>query len=195
MFNEYVDWTFCLFPPSFRGKVFSLWASLIVTAVADLPALQERQVDPWFGKIPWRRKWQPPLVFLPGESHGQRSLGGCSPGVAKIGHTECLPRPHFLVLLPGRCHGQSSLVGCSPGACKELLWLSYQTAAAVKFSSLKCMLPVGFCRCCLSSWRSSILFLFLWKILFPTNGWRVLSNTIFFLPQLSWITWFFSLAF
>ena len=26
------------------------------------------------GKIPWRRKWQPPLVFLPGKSHGQRSL-------------------------------------------------------------------------------------------------------------------------
>ena len=30
---------------------------------------------PWAGKIPWRRKWQPPPVFLPGESHGQRSLG------------------------------------------------------------------------------------------------------------------------
>ena len=27
----------------------------------------------------WRRKWQPTPVFLPGESHGQRSLGGCSP--------------------------------------------------------------------------------------------------------------------
>ena len=30
--------------------------------------------DPWFGKIPWRRSWQPNPVFLPGESHGQRSL-------------------------------------------------------------------------------------------------------------------------
>ena len=27
------------------------------------------------GKIPWRRKWQPTPVFLPGKSHGQRSLG------------------------------------------------------------------------------------------------------------------------
>ena len=35
--------------------------------------------DPWFGKIPWRRKWQPTLVFLPGESHEQRSLVGYSP--------------------------------------------------------------------------------------------------------------------
>ena len=30
--------------------------------------------DPWVGKIPWRRAWQPTPVFLPGESHGQRSL-------------------------------------------------------------------------------------------------------------------------
>ena len=36
------------------------------------------------GKIPWRRKWQLTPVFLPGESHGQRSLAGYSPQ----GHTE-----------------------------------------------------------------------------------------------------------
>ena len=30
--------------------------------------------DPWVWKISWRRKWQPTLVFLPGEFHGQRSL-------------------------------------------------------------------------------------------------------------------------
>ena len=30
--------------------------------------------DPWIRKIPWRRPWQPTPVFLPGESHGQRSL-------------------------------------------------------------------------------------------------------------------------
>ena len=35
--------------------------------------------DPWIGKIPWRRKWQPTPVFLPGESHGRRSLVGYSP--------------------------------------------------------------------------------------------------------------------
>ena len=33
----------------------------------------------WVAKIPWRRKWQPTPVFLPGESHGQRSLVGHSP--------------------------------------------------------------------------------------------------------------------
>ena len=35
--------------------------------------------DPCMGKIPWRRAWQPPPVFLPGESHGQKSLVGYSP--------------------------------------------------------------------------------------------------------------------
>ena len=35
--------------------------------------------DPQVGKTPWRRKWHPTPVFLPGESHGQRSLVGCSP--------------------------------------------------------------------------------------------------------------------
>ena len=34
--------------------------------------------NPWIGKIPWRRAWQPTPVFLPGESHGQRSLVGYS---------------------------------------------------------------------------------------------------------------------
>ena len=33
----------------------------------------------WVGKIPWRRKWHPTPVFLPGKSHGQRSLAGYSP--------------------------------------------------------------------------------------------------------------------
>ena len=37
--------------------------------------------------LPWRRKWQPTPVFLPGESHGQRSLAGSSVhGVARVGH-------------------------------------------------------------------------------------------------------------
>ena len=35
--------------------------------------------NPWVRKIPWRRAWQPIPVFLPGESHGRRSLVGYSP--------------------------------------------------------------------------------------------------------------------
>jgi len=35
-------------------------------------------LDPWVGKIFWRRKWQPTPVFSLGKSHGQRSLAGFS---------------------------------------------------------------------------------------------------------------------
>jgi len=41
--------------------------------------LKRHRFDPWVRKIPWKRALQPTTVFLPGESHGQRSLAGCSP--------------------------------------------------------------------------------------------------------------------
>ena len=41
------------------------------------------RLDPWVRKIAWKRKWQPTPVFLPGESHGQRSLAGYSPWGSK----------------------------------------------------------------------------------------------------------------
>jgi len=40
--------------------------------------------NPWVRKIPWRKKWQPTPLFLPGKSHGQRSLRATVQGVAKI---------------------------------------------------------------------------------------------------------------
>ena len=41
--------------------------------------------DPRVEKIPWRRAWQPTPVFLPGESHGQRSFGGLqSTGLQRV---------------------------------------------------------------------------------------------------------------
>ena len=74
----------------------------------------------------WRRKWQPTLVFLPGESQGRWSLEGCRLwGCTGSDTTEatsqqqpCVywrrqwhPTP---VLLPGKSHGWRSLEGCSP---------------------------------------------------------------------------------
>ena len=47
------------------------------SVVMNPPAKHE--FDLWVGKVPWRRKWQPNPVFLPGKSHGQRSLVGYSP--------------------------------------------------------------------------------------------------------------------
>ena len=60
----------------------------MVLVVKNLPANEGRckrhRFDPWVGKISWRREQQHTPVYLPGESHGQRSLAGYSPW----GHTE-----------------------------------------------------------------------------------------------------------
>ena len=59
--------------------------------VKNLLAIQETGFDPWVGKIPCRRKWQPTPVFLPGESHSQRSLVGYSSwGQEELDRTELL---------------------------------------------------------------------------------------------------------
>ena len=50
--------------------------------------------SPCIGKIPWRRKWQPIPVLLPGKSHGCRSLAGYSPWGRKESYTT--ERLHFL---------------------------------------------------------------------------------------------------
>ena len=79
-------------------------------------------VIPWVGKIPWRRKWQPTSVFLPGKSHGERGQVDRSPWGHKesdttewlsththtpvSGWSDSLPHPHpfrsawFWVLRP-----------------------------------------------------------------------------------------------
>ena len=47
--------------------------------VKSLPVIQETAVRSLIRKIPWRRKWQSTPVFLPGKSHGQRSLADYCP--------------------------------------------------------------------------------------------------------------------
>ena len=42
--------------------------------------------NPWVGKTPWRREWQPTPVFLPGNFHGQGSLMLQSMGSQGVGH-------------------------------------------------------------------------------------------------------------
>ena len=60
--------------------------------------MQEAQFDPCVGKIPWRRKWQPTPVFLPGKSHGQMSLAGYSPWGRKESDTTELLNDNSLVI-------------------------------------------------------------------------------------------------
>ena len=51
--------------------------------VKNLPAMQETQGQSLSWEDPHRRKWQPTPAFLPGESHGQRSLAGYTPWCCK----------------------------------------------------------------------------------------------------------------
>ena len=57
------------------GDIFKTWASL--GSVVKSPPVNW----PLAWEDPWRRKWQPTPLFLPGQSHGQRSLAGYSTGV------------------------------------------------------------------------------------------------------------------
>ena len=54
----------------------SLWASDVAQRLKKKSACQCRRhrFYPWVGKMPWKRKWWPTAVSLPGKSHGQRSL-------------------------------------------------------------------------------------------------------------------------
>ena len=66
------------------------------------PAFQCRRLgfDPWVRKIPCRKKWQPTPVFLPGESHTQRSLVVYSPwGCRELNRTEQLST-HIHPIIP-----------------------------------------------------------------------------------------------
>ena len=55
------------------------WASMVAQLVGSACNVGRPGFDPWVEKIPWRRAWQTTPVFLPGETHGQRSLVGYSP--------------------------------------------------------------------------------------------------------------------
>ena len=59
------------------------WASLAAQTVKNLLRCRRPKFDSWVGKIPWRRKWQSTLVFLPEKSHGQRSLVSTVHGFGK----------------------------------------------------------------------------------------------------------------
>ena len=73
-----------------QDYVFNMWCfGLLKWLRGKEPACQCRRPEfhPQVGKILWRRKWQPTLVFLPEEAHGQRSLAGYSPELQGVGHS------------------------------------------------------------------------------------------------------------
>ena len=51
-------------------------ALVVKNLLANTGRCKRHGFNPWVGKIPWRKAWQPTPAFLPGEFHGQRSLAG-----------------------------------------------------------------------------------------------------------------------
>ena len=75
---------------------------------ANAGDIRDEGFDPWAGKIPWRRAWQPTPVFLSGEFQGQRCLAGSSSpqGRKESDTTEetCLLVTKYHLMLPtGTC--------------------------------------------------------------------------------------------
>ena len=73
----------------FRLSIYILCVGLPQWLSGNESACQCRRqgFDPWVEQIPWKRKWQPTPICLPGKSHGQRSLVGYSLGCRKrVGH-------------------------------------------------------------------------------------------------------------
>ena len=83
MLKKFITW----FSPKFKVVLTSDMLSFYIIAALNKgfpgvttckePACQcsKPRFDPWVRKIPWRRKWLSTLLFLCGESHGQRDLG------------------------------------------------------------------------------------------------------------------------
>ena len=100
--------------------VISKWLECIIP-LGDFPSgsvvkncLPSRRCGfhPWVGEIPRRRKWQPPLVFLPGRSHGQRNL---SPwGHKRVRHNLAIKDTHIILFSfpPLSRHSGSPRFGC-----------------------------------------------------------------------------------
>ena len=115
-------------------------ASLCGSVVKNLPANAGRpRFNPWV-RMPWRRKWQPTLVFLPGKSHAQTSLWGYSPwGCRRVGHD--------LATKQQRAGGGESMGLLVPGYGSSVWrWTVVMTATTIMqmyFRSVICILKKG----------------------------------------------------
>ena len=82
-----------------RDSPQTVWTSLLAQRQRihlQCKSQRRQRLDPWVRKIPWRRAWKPTTVFLPGESHGQRSLAGYGPwGRKESDMTEWLTHTSF----------------------------------------------------------------------------------------------------
>ena len=84
-----------------RRGGFAVTISVTVAAVVKNPPAVRRRTgcrcDPWVGEIPWRRRWQPTPVFLPGES---RNRGAWRAVVHRLAKKRLIMRRNCERLLP-----------------------------------------------------------------------------------------------
>ena len=131
------------------------WASLVAQMAKHLPTIQGRpRFSPWIGKIPWRRRWQPTPVFLPGKSHGQRTLVGYSPwGCTDLGTTEQLHVLENIILSEKNQAEKDSyhMTSLLPGYKREMLKANIQCSGSssgsagrmVEWVKVNCMATDG----------------------------------------------------
>ena len=121
----------------------SLWPSTSLEAetVNNLPIIQETRVWSLGQEASWRRKWQPTLIFLPGEFHGQRSVASYiqSPGLQIVGYDWATNTFTFTTSL--KCLKPFILISSSPGpsiyACTSPLVFLSVILSWFSFLSLK----------------------------------------------------------
>ena len=116
---------------------------------------------PGVGKIPWKRAWQPTPVFLSGESHGQRSLAGCSPwGCKESDTTEHLPlsvftcwrsHPPVQTLQSLACRSRSRLRMFSTCSTPRVYFSMYVSPSDVPSFSLRAAMRASVSRSSISS--------------------------------------------
>ena len=115
-----------------------------VAASGKEPSCQCRRLkrcgfDPWVGKIPWKRAWQPSPAFLPGESHGHWSLAGYSPWGHK--ESDTTERLHFFFFLTQDNTGKEILRNTVPSLTelaqqKQHTWLVYSAESFFQMALL-----------------------------------------------------------
>ena len=113
----------------FIGTCYVLKASQVAVVIKNRSANKGdnkiRGFDPWIGKTPWRRKWQPTPVFLPGKSYGQKSSAGYSPWRHKnLDMTE-----HMCVCTHAHTHTHTHIMcwalSQAIGIYKRIKWIKY----------------------------------------------------------------------
>ena len=106
-------------------------ASLVAQTVKCLPAMRETRVRSQVGKIPWRKKWQPTPVLLPGKFHGWSSLVGYNPWDHKESDTT-----EQLQWFTGE--EESSVSKIREKATPQFVWLKVRTWDRIIFLAVPC---------------------------------------------------------